>query len=54
MIDQVDTNGSGNISFDEFVTMIVLRMENAMMSDPQQVTTTMLATSKAIFTFVCL
>ncbi len=37
MIDEVDADGSGVIEFDEFVHMIVLRMERAMMEDEQQV-----------------
>merc|ERR1711988_1815394 len=37
MLSEVDEDGSGNIEFDEFVRMIVLRMERAMMSDKAQV-----------------
>ena len=37
MIAEVDSDGSGVIEFDEFVHMIVLRMERAMMSDKAQV-----------------
>merc|ERR1712072_1095380 len=37
MIDEVDDDGSGEIEFDEFVHMIVLRIERAMMNDTAQV-----------------
>merc|ERR1712100_158101 len=37
MIDEVDIDKTGTITFDEFVVMIVLRMEDAMMSDQAQV-----------------
>ena len=37
MIDEVDEDGSGEISFDEFVTMIVRRMESGLMDDANQV-----------------
>merc|ERR1712146_42176 len=37
MVDEVDKDGSGQIGFYEFVQMIVLRMEKAMMEDEQQV-----------------
>merc|ERR1711998_358699 len=37
MINEVDADGSGVIEFDEFVHMIVLRMEKAMMDDQKQV-----------------
>ena len=39
MINEVDADGSGVIEFDEFVHMIVLRMEKAMMEDEKQVPT---------------
>jgi len=37
MIEEVDADGSGIISFDEFVTMIVKKMEETLMSDEKQV-----------------
>jgi len=37
MVDEVDDDGSGVIEFDEFVQMIVLKMERAMMDDEKQV-----------------
>merc|ERR1711998_805719 len=37
MIDEVDDDGSGVIEFDEFVRMVVMRMEKAMMDDEAQV-----------------
>merc|ERR1711988_1074717 len=37
MVNEVDVTGTGVIEFDEFVKMIVLRMEKAMMDDDKQV-----------------
>merc|ERR1712166_1082603 len=37
MMLAVDADGSGEIDFDEFVVLVVSRMENAMMNDERQV-----------------